>query len=528
MTWAVTPDVERFDEASDWFQKRTVITAPTAAEMTGRIAQDSFWVGAGLQLTQVQRVFDKMAVAIEKGETFADWRAKVRGELRNDAHAETVFRNATQRAYNAGRWYQMLEPDVVRFRPYWMFDAILDGRTTLICQVCGDTILPADNPWWATHVPPLHHKCRSSIRNLRKAEAERRGISPNAPHTADIRAPGAWGEPPTKPGWKPDLKKVDPALAKEVKRKEKVRAEKPVPAPKPKAPKAVPVAKPEHSYEHWVEHYTPKYGVAAKSVGWGRMAQEVGLDMPISEVGKLIERFRGTPVGAAYQDMFASVSRKMKPKETLRTKYAELSAPAKAIAAIAGHVSRVEARGQALRMTGLVAGSEAEKQLLAGSLRMFDLLYGKTIQHPTDFSITFDPRRSYAVTEDKEIRVRPEAKAIAHEWAHPVELQNGDLARRGAAFRDRRSNGKMVSLRESTGDERYRHDEFVLDDEFIKPYIGKVYSHGRKDEATEVTSTSIEQWTAGRIETAAAMHKDPDHMYFGLGQMSGHDLQASD
>src|SRR5690606_31273387 len=127
MAWAVTADVERFDEAVDWFLARTVITGGQARDLDARAKAEAFWVGGGLQLSQIQRVFDSIAQAAERGEPFEEWRKRVRDELRNDAHAETVFRNAVQRQYNAGRWRQMTEPSVAKFRPYFMYDAILDS-----------------------------------------------------------------------------------------------------------------------------------------------------------------------------------------------------------------------------------------------------------------------------------------------------------------------------------------------------------------------------------------------------------------
>lgn len=212
--------VDRFDEAVDWFLDRGAVTAEELTKVRSGAHVDGFWIGAGLQLHQIQSVFGKITEAIEKGETFAEWRKRVRTELKNDAHAETVFRNAVQRSYNAGRWAQMTDPDVLRLRPFLMFDAILDARSSEICPVCNGTILPATDEFWLTHVPPLHHRCRSSLRNLRREEAMRRGIAPKGPDTADLRSPGNWGEQPKAGrGWRPDPDQADKKLNKELERK---------------------------------------------------------------------------------------------------------------------------------------------------------------------------------------------------------------------------------------------------------------------------------------------------------------------
>ena len=130
--WSVAVEPARFNEACDWFLKRCVVTEDGALELGLSAGQRAFWVGRGLQLTQIQRVFDKIDKAIASGEPFEDWRKRVKNELRDDAHAETVFRNATQRSYNAGRYQQMR--DAQKWRPYWQFDGIHDSRQKFGCS----------------------------------------------------------------------------------------------------------------------------------------------------------------------------------------------------------------------------------------------------------------------------------------------------------------------------------------------------------------------------------------------------------
>lgn len=234
-----TSDVDRFNEAVDWFIDRKVVTREQLDLLHVGSSEQAFWISGALQLDQVQSVFGEIEKALENGEPFEEWRDRVRGELRSDAHAETVFRNATQRAYNAGRWQQMHEPSVLKFRPFIIFDAVLDDSTTQICEFCNGVILPAESEWWGTHIPPLHHRCRSSLRNLRRSEAERLGINPTEPDTSDLRAPGEWGKVGVV--WKPDKDRYDPDLGKELDGKSKDRVppklkeapkRKPEPAPK--------------------------------------------------------------------------------------------------------------------------------------------------------------------------------------------------------------------------------------------------------------------------------------------------------
>lgn len=60
-------------------------------------------------------------------------------------------------------------------------------------EVWAGTILHVDDPWWLTHWPPCGFNCHCHIRQLSEAEADRRGISDNAP-SGEPEA--GWGAPP--------------------------------------------------------------------------------------------------------------------------------------------------------------------------------------------------------------------------------------------------------------------------------------------------------------------------------------------
>lgn len=235
MAWAVSADVERFDEALEWFLGRTVLTDEQRLAIPASARARAFWVAGVAQLDVVQDVFGELDKAITAGEPVEDFKRRVADKLtkawgrENPARIETIFRNAAQSSYNAGRWAQMTDPAVAKFRPFWMYDAILDGSTTEICKSLNGTILSHDHPFWDTHVPPLHHRCRSSIRNLRKSEAERRGITTTAPTEMP---PDGWGQSPRlAKEWRPEPGSRDPGLLDELEKKQPP----PPPPPKPKA-----------------------------------------------------------------------------------------------------------------------------------------------------------------------------------------------------------------------------------------------------------------------------------------------------
>jgi len=207
---------ERFAEAVAELRSRIVITDDEYQAMVDAIRLRVFRVAGLQQLRLVQQVLDSLVNALERGEGLDTWRRQLGEDIRNAWGAgsafrlETIFRTNIQTALNRGRYAQMAHPSVLRLRPFWMYDAVLDSRTSLICRERDQVVKPADDPYWQTGYPPLHHRCRGAVRTLRKRQAEQKGIT----DTSDLSsAPGAgFGAPPTQSNFIPDLIGVDPGL----------------------------------------------------------------------------------------------------------------------------------------------------------------------------------------------------------------------------------------------------------------------------------------------------------------------------
>lgn len=177
MAWKVPGT---FEEATEWFRKRISMTKADYDALDERERGRAFTVAGVAQLDIVTDVWTAIDKAIENGDDIDDFRSSIAdaleaawaGTVDDPAwRIETIFRTNLQSAYGAGRYAQATDPDVLEERPIWMFDAILDGRETRICHACDGTKLPADHPWWETHITPLHHNCRSGIVTLTQDEA---------------------------------------------------------------------------------------------------------------------------------------------------------------------------------------------------------------------------------------------------------------------------------------------------------------------------------------------------------------------
>ena len=76
---------------------------------------------------------------------------------------ETVVRTNYNEAYNQGSWTTYNDPALAQFLPAFQYSALLDGRTSNICQSLDGMILKKTNPNWKDYVPPKHFNCRSLI-----------------------------------------------------------------------------------------------------------------------------------------------------------------------------------------------------------------------------------------------------------------------------------------------------------------------------------------------------------------------------
>lgn len=216
------PDVDAPALAVAWFRDRLLMDSDEFTSLEDVSHDEAFTIAGVTQLDLVEDVWSQLDRAIANGETLEGFQQRMGDRLASawgseqPWRVENIFRNAVQRSYNAGRWEQMNQPAVLQARPYKRFSNIMDGRTSPICTDVDDggvggTVLPAEDPWWLSHVPPLHHSCRSHIVTLSDREAKAEGIDPEPPPVA--AAEGFGDAPDVGQPYEPDLAEYPPALA---------------------------------------------------------------------------------------------------------------------------------------------------------------------------------------------------------------------------------------------------------------------------------------------------------------------------
>ena len=180
-----------------------------------RARRKAFTVAGVMDLDLLNDTFKALDKAVAEGTTFETFAREVGEKLEatwgkaDSVRLQTIFSTNVLSAYSAGRYKQLTDPDVLAERPYWFFDSVLDGRTSEICKHLDGTIRPADDPFWQTATPPLHHRCRSGLISLTEAEANSRGVTEKPPKP--LPASG-FGKPPGVEEWQPKLDKYPQEL----------------------------------------------------------------------------------------------------------------------------------------------------------------------------------------------------------------------------------------------------------------------------------------------------------------------------
>ncbi len=224
-------DPARFPEAVQAWRARVPVAEDQLEEISGEARERAFTVAGVANLELLADVWRALDAAIARGESFEDFKAKVGDKLAQawgrdqPWRLQTIFRTNAQVAYGEGRYRMLTDPAVLRRRPFWKFSAVLDGRTSPICRPLQGTVLPASDPWWNDHQPPLHFSCRSTVMALTPDDAESAGIAKTPP---DVDAQEGFGQVGEE--LRPDLSNFPKPLRDAY---EKLRAEKEATRPKP-------------------------------------------------------------------------------------------------------------------------------------------------------------------------------------------------------------------------------------------------------------------------------------------------------
>lgn len=517
----MSADPDEFAEAVNEFAARRVISREEADTLETYARRRSWWISGVAQMDIVNDAQKSIEAAIRNGTTFEDWKKAIGPKLekawgrKDSPRLLLVFRNATTSAYNAGRWRQMNQPHVKALRPYVKADAVDDARGSVVCDKFRPpnppVILLMDDPYVLTHCFPLHHLCRSAWISMRRAVAEREGITQTPPQvdvTPGFGLPPDVAEPP-KPTERTDPPDTQLQLVNSDKAIRDTQERKPV---KLKQPDKL-------SPEYWEKHYREQYGDAASVVGYGRMIHERAKEMPWDEAlaaARELADARVPGFGESTVRALEKVSR-----------YGMKSVPGHEATAAEGarllvtHRKFLKARRTTpFELKNPIDFTASGRERFKSVAKFYEELSSQALDVPDARWFLKSERnfRSYANPEAKWVFVASDTSVgtWVHEWAHIVEVHSPNIVKRVTAFREHRERDSAVELMADVVPfSGYGQDEKTRKDKYWKAYMGKIYS----GTYSELVSTLLGDMANGM--TGGILADDPESAYFALGVLAG-------
>ena len=166
-------------------------------EMVDQAHDISFTVAKAMRLDLLSDIRGALETALQSGQTLKQFIAELQPVLESQGwwgkqvivdsqgvgemvqlgsprRLKTIYQTNLQSAYMAGRKASMEE--TTDTHPYWMYVAILDGKTRPSHRALHGQVFRHDDPIWASIFPPNGFNCRCRVVALTESAVKRRGL----------------------------------------------------------------------------------------------------------------------------------------------------------------------------------------------------------------------------------------------------------------------------------------------------------------------------------------------------------------
>lgn len=151
------------DEAIEHFEKRDILTREELEILEAADRRDAFTAANLSTETIERRLKPALSKAIADGSTLREFTKQVDDIVLSKAHAENIFRTNIMTSYNQGHAEAIWSPELKEIIPAFLYDGVLDERTTDICATRIGEVYPRDFLTSGDVVAPCHFQCRSSM-----------------------------------------------------------------------------------------------------------------------------------------------------------------------------------------------------------------------------------------------------------------------------------------------------------------------------------------------------------------------------
>jgi SPP1 gp7 family putative phage head morphogenesis protein len=176
-----------FDEAIDYFRQKTSVSPERFRLLSAEARKKAFTIAGSANRQVRDSIKDLLDRALSEGLTLKDFQEDAADVLDAAGLApqkpwdwETVYRTNMQTSYQAGRWQQMTDPDVVAVRPYLRYVSALLPTTRASHREKHGLIYPADDPFWNIWYPPNGFNCYCTVQSVSESLLKRRGWTVSA------------------------------------------------------------------------------------------------------------------------------------------------------------------------------------------------------------------------------------------------------------------------------------------------------------------------------------------------------------
>lgn len=178
-----------FTEAIAYFRNKTPLGSLAWDDFADAAQDFAFTLATVTESELLNDVYALVLSGLENGDSYGEFKKGFDQVIDkagwNPANrpwrTNLVFNQSLRQAYQAGRYKQMSDPEVLKLRGFWQY-VHRDSRVPRPHHLALDgKIYPADSPFWQTCYPTNGFGCRCSVVSLSQRDLDREGLTVDEP-----------------------------------------------------------------------------------------------------------------------------------------------------------------------------------------------------------------------------------------------------------------------------------------------------------------------------------------------------------
>ncbi|MCF6246911.1 MAG: hypothetical protein L3J69_06065 [Desulfobacula sp.] len=171
-----------FDEAVQFFQDKLNIPTKRFDDLIKGMHAKGFMVAGVMKADLLSDMRGAVDRAVSRGDTLEDFRKNFDSIVEKHGwvykggrnwRTKVIYHTNVRSSYNAGRWKQMNEPDVVKLRPYFMYRHSGSAHPRKEHLAWHGLVLAYNDPFWNTHTPQNGWGCNCRLDSLSKRDLKK-------------------------------------------------------------------------------------------------------------------------------------------------------------------------------------------------------------------------------------------------------------------------------------------------------------------------------------------------------------------